>query len=146
MPQPFFSVLCSLFSVLLVLSCICTPHPYSPLSIPAIITHPCPYHLSLPLPLPSPPPHHVNTPTFDTNIPASTLLLVTICAFSNLWDHSLSPSPSLSLHLGTFLNSAHRHRSALQNHMISCVQPLPSTPLYRRQIVRTRVRKDRKER
>jgi len=37
---------------------------------------------------------------FDTNTPASTLLPVLICTFSNLWDHGLSPSPSLSCHLG----------------------------------------------
>ena len=115
MPQPSFSILCSLFSVLFALSHVCTPHPCLPLSIPTVIARPCPYHLSSP----SPPPHHVNTPIFDTNTPASTLLPVTICAFSNLQDCGLSPSPSLSVTWGTSLNLACRHCSALQSTTMS---------------------------
>jgi len=83
-------------------------------SIPTIIAHPCPHRSSSPSPSPSPPPHHVNAPMFDANTPASTLLPVPICAFSNPRDRGLSPSPSLSVTWGTSPNSARRHRSALQ--------------------------------
>jgi len=101
-PQPSFSIFRSPFSVLFVLSHVCTPRPRSPLplSIPAVIAHPCPHRLSSPSPSPSPPPHHVNAPTFNANTLASTLLPVPICTFSNLQDCGLSPSPSLSCHLG----------------------------------------------
>jgi len=70
------------------------PHSPSPSSILAITAR---HHHRLPL---SPPLHHVNALTFDANTPASMLLLVLICAFSDLRDRGLSPSPSLSCHLG----------------------------------------------
>jgi len=103
-PQPSFSILHSLFSVLFTLSYICTPRPRpcspSPLSIPAVIACPCPHRLSSPSPLPSPPPYHVNTLMFNTNTLASMLLLVPTCTFSSTQEHGLSPSPSLSCYLG----------------------------------------------
>jgi len=79
---------------LLALACPCPcPCPFSPslLALAFIARH----HHRLP---PSPLFHHINTPTFNTNTPASTLLRVLIRAFSNLRDCGLSPS--LFCHLG----------------------------------------------
>jgi len=86
----------------------CSPLPLLTLALARPRPRPCPFLPSLlalafiarhrhRLP-PSPPFHHVNAPTFDANTPASTLLRVLICAFSNLWDRGLSPS--LFCHLG----------------------------------------------